>query len=258
MSQPFTLIAHRGFSSDAPENTYDAFDLAIENGFNNIETDVQLTSDGVPVLIHDDSLDRTTTGKGLVAKASLAYINSLEAGLWFEGPQDTIGRKGPAAYGDSFVPTLEEFLQRYEGNVNLHLELKSEQPDLADKAAALLDEYGWVKPDSPDEPGVSISSFHVEQLERSRKIMPHLDHGYLLQDATEENCELAADIGCSGIYPNAQKVTPQDIERAHRHGLTVRTWGVKSKDDLLQAFRAGAAGTTVDWPLRAERLLARY
>ena len=146
LSQRFTLIAHRGFSSDSPENTYDAFDLAIENGFNNIETDVQLTSDGVPVLIHDDTLDRTTTGKGLVAEASLAYINSLEAGLWFEGPADTIGRKGPAAYGDSFVPTLEEFLKRYEGNVNLHLELKSKQPDLAAKAAELLDEYRWVKP----------------------------------------------------------------------------------------------------------------
>ena len=92
--------------------------------------------------------------------------------------------------------------------------------------------------------------------------MPHLDHGYLLQDATDENCELAAEIGCAGIYPNAQKVTPQDIERAQRHGLMVRTWGVKSEDDLVAGIsrrrswhdcrlaiaRRTASGQAVDSP----------
>lgn len=255
MSPKFTLIAHRGFSSDAPENTYDAFDLAIENGFNNIETDVQLTSDGVPILIHDDSLDRTTDGKGLVAESPIAYVNSLDAGIWFEGPEETIGRRGPAAYGDSFVPTLEEFLQRYEGNVNLHLELKSKQPELIPKVAALLDEYGWMKPESSDGHGVSISSFHPQQLELSVKAMPHLDHGFLLQEATAENCDRAAAMGCQGIYPNAQKVIQEDVERAENLGLFVRTWGVKTEQDLLRAFQSGAAGTTVDWPLRAKRVL---
>ncbi len=251
----FTLIAHRGFSSDAPENTYDAFDLAVEHGFNNIETDVQLTSDGTPVLIHDETLDRTTTGSGPVAAASLAYLNSLDAGIWFEGPAETVGRKGPAAYGDSFVPTLEEFLQRYEGNVNLHLELKSGEPELAEKVAALLDEYGWKRPASPSEPGVSISSFHFEQLERSREAMPHLDHGYLLREITVQACERIAGIGGTGIYPLAGDVTTEQVELAQEHGLWVRTWGVRSESDLLNAHVAGAAGTTVDWPLRAQKLL---
>lgn len=252
---PFTLIAHRGFSSDAPENSYDAFDLAVENGFNNIETDVQLTSDGVPVLIHDETLDRTTTGSGPVAEASLAYLNSLDAGIWFDAPTDGVGRHGPASYGDSFVPTLEEFLQRYEGNVNLHLELKSKEPELAEKVAKLLAEYNWQKPKSPADAGVSISSFQFDQLERSRKTMPHLDHGYLLQQVTAETCEAASSIGCSGIYPNAQTVTLEDVELAEKHSLWVRTWGVKTEENLRQAHASGAAGTTVDWPLRAQRLL---
>lgn len=251
----FTLIAHRGFSSDAPENTYDAFDLAVENGFNNIETDVQLTSDGVPILIHDDTLDRTTTGTGPVANASLAYVNSLDAGVWFEAPADGVGRHGPAAYGDSFVPTLEEFLQRYEGNVNLHLELKSHEQELAEKVAALLNEYGWKRSDSHDGPGVRISSFDAAQLWRSKKAMPHLDHGFLLRRITPVDCELAVSLGCSGIYPNAQRVTPKDVEMARRSGLTVRTWGVKTEDDLRRACDSGAVGTTVDWPLRAQQLL---
>lgn len=254
-SGTFTLIAHRGFSSDAPENTYDAFDLAVENGVNNIETDVQLTSDGVPVLIHDDTLDRTTSGKGPVAEASLAYLNSLDAGIWFDAPADGVGRHGPASYGDSFVPTLEEFLQRYEDNVNLHLELKSSEPELAEKVAKLLDEHGWKKPKSASDAGVLISSFQFEQLERSRQAMPHLDHGHLLSKVTAEACEAAVGIGCTGIYPNAQTVTAEDVELAKKHGMWVRTWGVKTEEDLLRAHSAGAAGTTVDWPLRAQKLL---
>ena len=84
----FTLIAHRGASYDAPENTFEAFDLALEMGFDNIETDVQLSSDGRCVLIHDEFLDRTTGIQGLVAETSIAKIKSLNAGLWFEGPDD--------------------------------------------------------------------------------------------------------------------------------------------------------------------------
>lgn len=252
----FTLIAHRGFSSDAPENTYDAFDLAIEHGFNNIETDVQLTADGVPVLIHDDALDRTTSGKGPVAAASIAYVKSLDAGAWFEAPADGVGRHGPASYGDSFVPTLEEFLDRYRGRVNLHLELKSREQELSAKVAKLVDEYGWHKPDSPAGPGVSISSFDASQLWRSKNTMPHLDHGFLLRRITALDCELAISIGCSGIYPNAADVTLEDVQVAKLNRLLVRTWGVRSEADLRRAKSSGEAGTTVDWPLRARKLLA--
>lgn len=252
----FTLIAHRGFSSDAPENTYDAFDLAIQHGFNNIETDVQLTADGVPILIHDDTLDRTTNGKGPVSKASIGYVKSLDSGIWFEAPSDGVGRHGPASYGDSFIPTLEEFLERYEGNVNLHLELKSREQELSAKVATLLDEYGWTKPESPDGPGVTISSFDASQLWRSKNTMPHLDHGFLLNRITALDCELAMSIGCSGIYPNAASVTPEDVQVAEMQALAVRTWGVRTESDLLKARASGAAGTTVDWPLKAQKLLA--
>jgi glycerophosphoryl diester phosphodiesterase len=251
----FTLIAHRGFSSDAPENTFDAFELALKHGFNNIETDVQLTADGTAVLIHDDMLDRTTSGKGPVAAASIAYVKSLDAGLWFEAPRDGVGNKGPASYGDTFVPTLEEFLERFLGRVNLHLELKSHEPELSQKVAALLDEYGWQRPESPESAGVTISSFDIEQLKRSKPLMPLLDHGYLLRQVTEADCELAKAAGCTGIYPNAATVEPADVALAREHGLFVRTWGVRSEEDLRRAFASGAAGTTVDWPLRAKTVL---
>jgi glycerophosphoryl diester phosphodiesterase len=252
----FTLIAHRGFSSDAPENTYDAFDLAIAHGFNNIETDVQLTADGVAVLIHDTALDRTTNGNGAVAQANIGYVKSLDAGVWFEAPVDGVGRHGPASYGDTFVPTLEEFLERYKGKVNLHLELKSFEQGLSAKVATLLDEYGWVRPESPDDPGVSISSFDASQIWRSKNTMPRLDHGFLLRHITALDSELAISIGCSGIYPLASDVTPEDVKVAEMEGLTVRTWGVRTEDDLLRTKASGAIATTADWPLRAQRILA--
>ena len=90
----FTLIAHRGGAYDAPENTFEAFDLALEMGFDNIETDIQLSSDGRCILIHDEFLDRTTGIQGLVAETSIAKIKSLNAGLWFEGPDDGAGSTG--------------------------------------------------------------------------------------------------------------------------------------------------------------------
>jgi glycerophosphoryl diester phosphodiesterase len=254
-AREFLLIAHRGFSSDAPENTFDAFDLAIQHGFNNIETDVQLTSDGVPVLIHDGTLDRTTSGEGPVAEASLAYINSLDAGLWFDGPEETVGRKGTAAYGESFVPTLEEFLDRYIDTVGLHLELKSHEPELPEKVAALLDQHGWKRPESPGGPGVTISSFDFEQIRRSIPLMPDIDHGFLLERIAAIEIALASEIRCNGIYPRASTVIGEDVQAAGRAGLFVRTWGASSEADLRRAYKSGAAGTTVDWPLRAKAVL---
>ena len=128
--EDFILIAHRGASYDAPENTFEAFDLALRNGFDHVETDVQLSSDGHPVLIHDDTLDRTTTGSGIVTDATLAEIKALSAGSWFESPPDSIGKKDASSYTVSVVPTLDELCARY-GKFHVHLELKSTQPELA-------------------------------------------------------------------------------------------------------------------------------
>jgi glycerophosphoryl diester phosphodiesterase len=263
-TRPFTLIAHRGYSSDAPENTYEAFDLAIEHGFANIELDVQLTSDGVPVIIHDDTLDRTTNGAGPVAEASIAKIKSLDAGLWFEGPEDSVGRKGVAAHGDAFIPTLDEVLERYRGRVHFHLELKSVEPELPGRVAAALKELGWVdehgafalkRSRGANVPGLTISSFRLDQLERSLPLTPKIPHGWLLSQITAATVNQAKELGLAGIYPRASEVTAADVQLATDAGLIVRTWGVRTEADLRRAYGSGAVGTTVDWPGRAKKIL---
>ncbi|MDP7485647.1 MAG: glycerophosphodiester phosphodiesterase family protein [Dehalococcoidia bacterium] len=255
----FTLIAHRGASYDAPENTFESFDLALELGFDNFETDVQLTSDGTAVLVHDDTLDRTTDATGLVAETSIAKIKSLNAGLWFEGPGDGAGAHGPLAYPEAFVPTLDEFLERYTGRVHVHLELKSTQPDLAATSKKSLEQWGWLDQHTGDSiaPGLTISSFRFEQLERSIALMPNIAHGWLLQKIDKASLKAAVELGLSGIYPNAGKVTQKQITDANEAGLVVRTWGIGDSEAVLRrAYRSGVAGTTVDWPAIARDVIA--
>lgn len=254
----FTLIAHRGASYDAPENTFEAFDLALSLGFNNIETDVHLTNDGRAVLIHDDTLDRTTDSTGLVAETGIAKIKSLNAGLWFEGPDDGAGIRGPLAYPEAFVPTLDDFLERYAGKVHLHLELKSTQPDLAETSMKSLEKWGWLDQHTVDSmaSGLTISSFYFEQLERSIKLMPHIAHGWLLQKIDKASLEAAVDLGLSGIYPHAEKVTEKQVSDANKAGLAVRTWGTgDSTAALRRAYRSGAIGSTVNWLVKAKDVI---
>lgn len=254
----FKLIAHRGASDDAPENTLEAFDLALENGFDNVETDVQLSSDGRAVLIHDDTLDRTTDGSGVVAETTFADIKTLSAGDWFQGPDDSVGLKEPSAYANARIPTLDEFCERYAGKLHLHLELKSSQPRLAEVSRRSLERWGWLAQHSGDliAPGLTISSFNFVQLERSVQLMPQIAHGWLLRAITEEAVAAAVRLGLSGIYPHASDVTTSQVQLANNAGLFVRTWGIGcSRQALDQAYRAGARGTTIDWPSQARDYL---
>ena len=257
----FTLIAHRGASYDAPENTFEAFDLALELGFDNFETDVQLTGDGRPILIHDATLDRTTDATGAVAETSIAKIKSLNAGLWFEGPDDGAGIRGPLAYPEAFVPTLDDFLERYAGRVHIHLELKSTQPELAATVVKSLEQWGWLGQHTGDSvaPGVTISSFHFEQLDRSIALMPRIAHGWLLQKLDNAFIKAATGLGLSGIYPNASRVTKRQIADASAAGLGVRTWGIAGSEAALRrAYESGAVGTTVDWPAKARKIIESF
>ncbi|MEW5822068.1 MAG: glycerophosphodiester phosphodiesterase family protein, partial [Cyanobacteriota bacterium] len=124
------IIAHRGFSAQAPENTIAAFDAAIKSGVPFIELDVTLTKDGELIIIHDDTLDRTTNGKGLVSEFTLEELKKLDAGEWFcrefKGEQ---------------LPTLSEVLDRYGNKIAINIEIKSQNdPDtpIVDKVVEMV------------------------------------------------------------------------------------------------------------------------
>ena len=116
----FMVIAHRGASAYAPENTLAAFDLAIRMGVRHIEFDVHSSCDGHIVVIHDDTLDRTTNGSGPVSNHTLAPLRELDAGSWFG-----------AAFAGERVPTFDDVLSRYGGRIHIHAEIKGHSASLS-------------------------------------------------------------------------------------------------------------------------------
>lgn len=250
----FTLIAHRGFSSGAPENTFAAFDLAVESGFLHFEFDVQLTADGVPVVIHDDTVDRTTNGTGAVASLTLAHLQALDAGAKFQAATG-------AHFGAQPVPTLEALFARYGGKAHLHLELKSHEHELAAKVAALVKEQPWSASAGaamPAVPGLTITSFDLAQVARSRRLLPHLQHGWLVHEIDEGDLAIARDLRLTQFDLFAGAMSPDVVRAVREARFDIRAWGVRTLEDLDRVVQSGASGCTVDWPGKARDHLTNH
>jgi glycerophosphoryl diester phosphodiesterase len=129
---PVIAVGHRGTTRLAPENTLAAFDKAIDMGARAVEMDVRMTADGHFVIMHDASLDRTTDGKGLVSRLTLAEIKALDAGSWF-APE----------FAGTRVPTLREAARHLKGRAAIDIDFKAGPDDSAARIAQILDEEGF-------------------------------------------------------------------------------------------------------------------
>ena len=236
----FTLIAHRGASDDAPENTLAAFDLALEQGVGELEMDIHLAKGGVPVIIHDPAVDRTTNGAGPVGDKTLAELKRLDAGSWF----------GPSFAGQR-IPTLAEILERYGRRAILHVELKGDGDlRVAQESVRLARAWGLLD-------RVSFISFHPQQVAEVLRLAPAHPSGWLALDLTPETIEQALQLGAWALAPPASSVTPEMVALAGEKGLRVRTWAVHTEDDLHRVIAAGCDGCTVNWPTRGIAALGR-
>jgi glycerophosphoryl diester phosphodiesterase len=224
------VIAHRGASSYAPENTLAAFDLALEMGARHLELDVELTSDGHVVVIHDDTVERTTDGSGPVTAQTLEELRRLDAGRWF----------GPAFAGER-IPTYEEVLERYHGRAHLHTEIKGRAPELSPRTVDLIRRHRMTA-------DVTITSFQRVRLEEVRACAPELPTGWLVPDVSQTTLAEARRLGLVQICPRAASVTPELVRRLHTGGFVVRAWGVATEDLMRRVVEAGADGMTVNFP----------
>jgi len=231
----FMVIAHRGASSYAPENTFAAFELAIRMGVHHIELDVEATSDGHIVVIHDDTVDRTTNGTGPVTSHSLAALQALDAGSWFG-----------AQFSGERIPAFDAVLRRYKGRVHIHTEIKGRSTYLSQRTADLVRQHGMI-----DQ--VTITSFQKARLEEIRAYAPELVTGWLLAEGSDAVIAQASAIGVRQICPRADTVTAALVSRLHAEGFAVRAWGVATEALMRQVVRAGADGATVNFP---DKLLA--
>lgn len=233
------VIGHRGAAGHAPENTLAAFDRGLEMGVDGVETDIRATKDGVLVLMHDATVDRTTDGSGSIADLTWEEVQRLDAAARFE--------PGNHRFGVQRVPRLSDFLDRYGGRTTFRLEIKArgvEHETLRAVRARRLMER------------VVFTSFQIPSLEAIRVAAPEAQIAYLSNRAAfdDDAIQAALDAGADEIAPRAALVTTEMIERARRAGLRVWAWGVKDQETLRQAVQAGIGGCTLDHPDWAEAL----
>ena len=232
-------IAHRGASSYAPENTFAAFDLALRMGATHIELDVHATSDGQVVVIHDDTVDRTTNGHGPVASQTLAELTALDAGSWFDG-----------RFAGERIPTFAAVLERYKGRAHVHTEIKGRSDGLTERTVNLVRGHGMAD-------HVTITSFQRARIEETRRYAPELPTGWLVGEVTDAIVTDARTMGLTQLCPRANTVTPELARRLQAEGFVVRAWGVGTEELMRQVVEAGADGMTVNFPDKLIAYLGR-
>jgi glycerophosphoryl diester phosphodiesterase len=223
------IIGHRGACGYAPENTFASFDLALTMGVDGLETDIHLTRDGYLVLTHDDTVDRTTNGHGLVSDLTLAQIKALDAGVRFS----------PAFTGQR-VPTLDEFLAVYVGRTPL-LDLEIKAPDVEQQVVEAVKRHGAVET-------AILKSFNFEWVSKASALLPEAASCWLSYPFDEAIIRRAKDAGFTEVGPAIETATPELVAYAHSLGLLVRGWKVSSKELMRRAYELGFDGFSIDWP----------
>lgn len=241
----FVRIGHRGSSAECPENTIASFRRALEQGAQMIECDLQLTADEHVVIIHDWTVDRTTTGEGTVREMTLDQIQALDAGVW----------KGPRFAGE-VVPTLEETLDAVLPSARLNLELKCRGSDEDARRLAMSVVAAVAQRDAFDR--VIFSSFDRASLEALRDVSSEARLGVLWIFAPfDEAFALAEELGAAALHPRAEAVDVRVVDAAHERGLAVNTWTVNEPPAVLDMIRAGVDGIISDFPGRLLEARAR-
>ena len=241
------IFGHRGASAYAPENTLTAFNLALGQGADGVELDVTLSADGVPVVIHDDTLDRTTNGQGPVDRLSLAALKRLDAGY-----PSHFGRKFP----DERIPTLAEVFAGLPPQAIINVELKHDRSpgrELAGRVVALIHEYGMGR-------RVLISSFQFSSLRRVKALGSALPVGLLYSSVLSgprlARC-LAGALPHEAHHPSHERLSAASVAWYHAHGLRVNTWTVDDEADLRRLAAAGVDGLITNRPDVAVSATAR-
>ncbi|WCK54904.1 glycerophosphodiester phosphodiesterase family protein [Aneurinibacillus sp. Ricciae_BoGa-3] len=211
-------IAHRGWSGQAPENTLAAIRMAANHPeIDMIEVDVQMSRDGVPVIIHDYILDRTTNGSGKVGDFTLEELKKLDAGFWFN----------PAYTGET-IPTLEEVLIEARGKAKLNLEIKRAgdwYPAIENKVVELVQRYDM-------ESDIVITSFNHETMRTFTQIAPAIKTGLLIYGYPVLLEELLAYTGASALSMGYDYLTENLVRSSFERGLDIIAWTVDEPQDM--------------------------
>lgn len=233
------VLGHRGASGYAPENTLEAFKLAMEMGADGFELDVHLSKDGELVVIHDETVDRTTDGTGFVGEMTLAELKALDACNHKE------------AYKGAKIPTLAEVYDLIrDTNHIVNVEIKTDNifyPQLEEKVLALEKEKGM-------EGRIVYSSFNHYTVKKIRALAPDAQIGMLFGDVLVEPYDYCKSVGANLLHPSKANLNvPGFAEKAKEAGLGMNVWTVNEVEYMEKCLACGA-GIVTNYPDIAVKL----
>lgn len=234
------VFAHRGASGYAPENTLEAFALAEKQGAQGIELDVQLTKDGEVVVIHDETIDRVSTGKGAVRDYTLEELRRFSF------------HNHKKEYEGVQIPTLREVLEQVKpGDMEVNIELKTGiywYPGLEEKTVKLVKAAGMEK-------RVIYSSFNHYSVQKILELDAEAETAYLYSDVLLNVENYAKNTGVCGLHPAVYHMKMGDfLESYRRSGLRVRVWTVNDEADMRQFIEKDLEAVITNYPDRALRV----
>jgi glycerophosphoryl diester phosphodiesterase len=237
------IIAHRGFSSRAPENTMAAFLAAIEFGVDGLELDVHCSQDGEVVVCHDETVNRTTNGKGNIRDLTWDELRQLDAGDWYD----------PKFAGER-LPRLNEVLQEVKrAGILINIELKTDifsYPGIEEQVIQLLKQFDLIEP-------CIISSFNHYSLVRVSRICPKLKTAILYSESLFNPWKYAREIGVTALHPKYHSVSPELVANAKQNGIIVNPWTINEPHLIRQMIACGVNAMITNYPDRVKELLSK-
>lgn len=234
------IFAHRGASKEAPENTMPAFELAYQYVADGIETDVQLTKDNIPVLIHDETVNRTTDAIGFVKDYTYKELQALDAGSW----------KSPA-YIDAKIPTLDDLLAwNQDKHLKLNIELKNNKiayKKLEEIVLEKLKQYNMEKE-------TILSSFSERSIERLHKMNPSVPYALLTSKVKAHLIPFSKKTRADGIHIRYRLLSNRLVKQANSEGLYVAVYTVNHPTRIKRAIRLGCHIVITDVPDIAQKV----
>lgn len=221
-------IGHRGACGYAPENTLRSMRKALEIGVHGFEFDIQMSADNEPVVIHDDTLDRTTNGKGPVSSYTVKELKQFDAG------------------DGECIPTLREVIDLVDKRCRLFVELKSQDAtySVADYIEYSVKNLGW------NYEQFFVCSFNHLQIAHIRAINPNIRTCALLVGIPINLAQIALDAGAWSLNPSIHHITQSLVDDAHSRGLKVLVWTADSVEEISKARSLGVDGIISNFPDR--------
>ncbi|MBP2241223.1 glycerophosphoryl diester phosphodiesterase [Cytobacillus eiseniae] len=236
--QPFESIAHRGASYYAPENTFAAFQKAVELGFDYIELDVRVTKDEQLVVIHDADVERTTTGKGYIGDLTIRELKELDAGSWFS-PE----------FHEERIPLLEDILIQFGHQIGILIEMKApeDQPEMIELLANALQFHTT---NGLNAHSIKVQSFNSQAVKLFHSLVPTISTGILLNTPLDLLQLSSYQSFASFLSIHHQLLSKSVIGYAQKYGFEIFTWTIKKPKEYHAIKRLGVQGIITDEDFR--------